>query len=158
MYNSLFSYFFGASSGFSLQLHERIRITENSRFTESNGVVSGNVTKNNPYIISDWETKAITIMHTTAHFIIKNCKIYGERDTSSNEIFLLDTVNGTIEKVAINNSRGIFFSGSDNHIENCDISNCNHDIYLFKGSGNHIVNSGPVTFRLPSDESDNFVY
>ena len=55
-----------------------IYINGNENFTEENGVVGGNGTKENPYIIEGWEinasiTDGIRIENTTAYFVIRNC-------------------------------------------------------------------------------------
>ena len=60
--------------------HDPIRIVGDGDFTPENGVVGGNGTNNDPYIIEGWEIvtfspsgTAITVIQTSAYFIIQNC-------------------------------------------------------------------------------------
>ncbi|MEM3738132.1 MAG: hypothetical protein QW204_00060, partial [Thermoplasmata archaeon] len=56
-----------------------IRINGDNGFTTTNGVVAGNGSETNPYIIEGWEIDGsgygfgIYIGNTTAYFIIRNC-------------------------------------------------------------------------------------
>lgn len=60
--------------------HAPIFVGNNSSFTPANGVTSGSGTKNNPYIIENWEIDAgsgtgIQISSTSVYFILRNCKV-----------------------------------------------------------------------------------
>jgi len=85
-----------ASSSPSLHLpksnHKSIYIVGDSEFTEENGVVSGNGTRENPYVIANWVIEAnmsiqspwnttvnvgIFVANTTKYFIIRNVTVYG---------------------------------------------------------------------------------
>ena len=88
----------------SLIPHEPIFINKNSDFTKANGVVSGNGTELNPYIIENWSidvkgsSHGIHINDTNAFFIIRNCYLYnGTAEPSQyNGIFLSEVSNGKI--------------------------------------------------------------
>ena len=60
--------------------HQPIIITSNSEFTSENGVVQGDGSQNNPYIIANWTIDAggtgssISISGTSVYFIIKNTR------------------------------------------------------------------------------------
>jgi len=86
--------------------HSPIFIGNNTDFVPANGVVSGNGTEENPYIIENWEIDAsgmgycICIENTTAHFVIQNCKLWNATDgTMPGDkfgILLRNVMNGTI--------------------------------------------------------------
>jgi len=70
--------------------HKPIYIVGNANFTEENGVIAGNGTKENPYIIANWVIPAnmsitldglqfntgIYIANTTKYFIIRNVTVF----------------------------------------------------------------------------------
>jgi len=86
--------------------HSPIFIGNNTDFLPANGVVSGNGTEENPYIIENWEIDArgtdycIRIENTTAHFVIRNCKLWNATSAAVTEdkfgILLRNVMNGTI--------------------------------------------------------------
>jgi parallel beta-helix repeat protein len=99
-----------------LQWHSPIIINGNSQFNSTNGVVAGDGTENNPYIIENWSIEAynatgIWIEYNDAYFIIRNCYIYnGNKNIEKlNGIYLRNTENGIIENCRIeNNEIGIY--------------------------------------------------
>lgn len=79
-----------------------IYIASDEDFTSINGVVSGDGTENNPYILSDWIISAtsevgIYIKDTTSYFIILNCDISGG-GANYDGIYLENVENGRIEQ------------------------------------------------------------
>ncbi|MEM3040044.1 MAG: hypothetical protein QXO54_04490, partial [Candidatus Methanomethylicaceae archaeon] len=75
-----------------------ITIVGNDQFTPENGVVSGSGTPSDPYIIENWTIDAqngngISIFHTDAYFIIRNCTIFN----GVYGIYMLNVTNGRIE-------------------------------------------------------------
>ncbi|MEW6070565.1 MAG: right-handed parallel beta-helix repeat-containing protein, partial [Candidatus Thermoplasmatota archaeon] len=111
--------------------HAPIYISGNSGFTAANGVVAGNGTKENPYIIEGWEinassTNGIEIRNTDAHFIIRKCYIYGGKSNYEG-IYFKNVRNGIITNTVLKeNFRGAYFLlCSNNTILNCNMSN-NH--------------------------------
>jgi hypothetical protein len=63
--------------------HSPIKIISNSNFTIANGIVAGNGTVLNPYILENWSidasiTDGISIIGTTSYFIIRNCHIFND--------------------------------------------------------------------------------
>ncbi|MEM3567324.1 MAG: right-handed parallel beta-helix repeat-containing protein [Thermoplasmata archaeon] len=109
-----------------------ISITSNSGFTSGNGVIGGDGTQNNPYIIGGWDINAtgsaygIFIANTDKYFIIQNCTVWGA-SSSLNEpygasIAFKNVVNGGIDNCTMNNSiYGLWIHGSSN----CTIKNSN---------------------------------
>ena len=83
-----------------------IYINRNENFTEENGVVGGNGTKENPYIIEGWEinasiTDGIRIENTTAYFVIRNCYIYKGIENYNYGMVFLNVRNGEVENVIL---------------------------------------------------------
>lgn len=105
-----------------LEVHDPIIINGDEGFTAENGVRSGSGTEEDPYIIEGWEIdgrgqSGIYIERTTAHFIIRDCRIYGARSRPYYAgIRLLIVKNGTIEgcEISSNKGDGIWLSASSN--------------------------------------------
>ena len=108
--------------------HPPIYIDENDDFTLENGVVAGNGTRENPYIIEGWEINAcnvydgIFIRNTDAYFIIRNCYIH---DSKARAITLLNVSNAMLQGIITRRSAvGIDVGYSKNIcIEECDTDN-----------------------------------
>jgi len=121
-----------------------IEITGDNGFTRENGVVSGSGTADDPYIIEGWEIDAtghkygIRIVGTRAHFIIRNCRIYGAEKAG---ISLVNVGNGKITGNTItSNGFGIELERSSNNIiEHNIIENNGHGIYLMSSDDNVIA-------------------
>ncbi len=135
-----------------------ISISSNKDFTPENGVVAGNGSKSNPYIISAKYIRsndtAITIQNTNAYFIIQDTYIEGQSG-----IVLRNVTNGMIQNCIINaKETGILMDevkntdimgnrikegihlrfSTDNKIENNEI---NRGILITKSYNNKIVNN-----------------
>ncbi len=85
--------------------HEAIVIIGDENFTPANGVVGGNGTPGNPYVICNWtfsgDDVSITIMDTNAYFVIKNCTI----TNSTTGIRFQNVRNGSVENVRIEDTQ-----------------------------------------------------
>ncbi len=109
-----------------------ISINGNSEFTEAKGVVNGTGSLEYPFIISGWEISnyawdGISIMHTTAYFVIRDVHINSTSGgTLDHAIYLEDVSNGTIESSLMNSTAaGIYMTGCDNiTISNVEILEC----------------------------------
>lgn len=89
-------------------IREPIIITNDANFTSENGVISGNGTEDDPFVIngfsiSGWEYEwAVKITDTTKHVVIRNMIIEGIR----NGIYLGDAANIRVENCWITNIHG----------------------------------------------------
>ncbi len=99
-----------------IQAYHTIKITSNSDFTASNGVIGGNGTKDNPYIIGWWDidakgsSYAISISNTTAYFVIEKSYIH---NATNGGIILNNVKNGYFLKNKIyDEMNGIVFASS----------------------------------------------
>ena len=142
--------------------HNPIYIMNNSGFTFENGVISGNGTKQNPYIIEGWDillkkgkdqnSYAILIENTDSYFVIRNCYIHHYNSFWSHLSYLFiwsvdwgihfgNVLNGKIDNCYITGTgHTIRLSNSNNNI----ISNCYYDsngcgIGVFEKSCNNSV-------------------
>jgi parallel beta-helix repeat protein len=134
----------------ALSLHSPIHINGDGQFTLANGVVAGDGSIGNPYLIENWTINTtisygIWIENTNAYFIIKNCQIYnGTIGNSTNKgIYLNNVKNGTIINCNIsNNYYGFYLSNSnDNLIYNNTIYNNFCGIYFSNSNNNYIQNN-----------------
>ena len=96
--------------------HDAIVINDDSAFTSANGVVSGNGTKLDPYIIKGWKigpfpnSTAINVWNTNAHFRIRNVYAF----SCSIGVLMNNVSNGWVENSQfISNSLGVGFYKSD---------------------------------------------
>jgi len=132
----------------TLSPHSPIYIEGNDNFILANGVTSGSGTENDPYIIEKWEISAedengIEIRDTTAHFIIRNCRVHDGRTNSNYGIYFDNVTNGRVKNATIeNNRKGIYLIRSENNdVAECDISNqFGEDIRLDLSNNNSITN------------------
>ena len=78
------------TSSVSALPHAPISILDDDDFTTANGVVSGNGTRGNPFLISGWELNltdkhAVRVEGTTKDFVIENLTVTGPR--TGNEVY-----------------------------------------------------------------------
>lgn len=123
--------------------HKPIRIDGNDGFIAENGVVSGDGSKENPYIIEGWDIDAteqhgIQIIYTDAYFVIRNCCVH-------------DGFYGDVDGfVVLNDNFGIcFYNVKNGKIENCKIKNTHGGVYLSRSSNNDITSN-----KIYSNEYD----
>lgn len=116
--------------------HEPITILGDSQFISENGVVAGNGSSSNPFIIENLiiggknTSSCIYIFYTTVYFIIKNCTFYNSTETNSGGGIKLEQVkNGKIYNNTITNNNGngisLIYSTGNSTIYNNTISNNN---------------------------------
>lgn len=140
--------------------HPPIIIEGNDDFTLENGVVAGNGTKENPYIIEGWEINAsgewhgIIIKNTTAYAIIKECYIHN----AGCAILIKNASNIVIQNLITEfNNFGISIIISKNVYvencytesiyldtdENCSIKNCHitHSAKIIESARINIINN-----------------
>jgi hypothetical protein len=89
------------AAGEDREQHQDIRILSDREFTAGNGVVDGSGTAADPYVISGWKIRSITIKDTASHIII--------RDNDITSRLVLDwngpgvtVVNNTIRDLRVN--------------------------------------------------------
>ena len=127
--------------------HAPIYIDGNDDFIPANGVVAGSGTKNDPYIIENWNIDALSahgieIRNTAAYFVVCNCVVENGAD-SYYGIYLDNVVNGRIENnICFKNYRGIWLRHSSNNImdNNTCLNNFN-GILLDSSSSNILSNN-----------------
>jgi parallel beta-helix repeat protein len=133
----------------SYTTHSPIKIYGNSGFNASNGVLSGNGTADNPYIIEGWDINASTdegihIENTNAYFIVRDCFVHDGGPTYRNGIFLAACENGVLTgNNCSNDENGIFLVQSSNNTliaNNCSNSQMN-GIVIFVLGYNTISNN-----------------
>ena len=89
----------------SLQDHEPIKIDGNSQFISSNGVISGDGSSSNPFIIENWsidinEQTGIYIYNTNSYFIIKNCYFFdSNEDSYEQDSIMLSNVENVLAEL-----------------------------------------------------------
>jgi len=112
---------------------EPIYIYGNGDFTVENGVMSGSGTAADPYIIEGWRIDApkadygVTIDHTTAYFVIRDCVIERARIAG---IAFNSVTNGTVEALQISRSDTAmqFLNSDGNTITGSVIAQCRYGI------------------------------
>jgi len=134
-----------ALTGFFKSVHKPISIDGDDDFTADNGVIAGNGTTDNPYIIANWnihisikdifiETDGISIKNTKSYFVIDNCFIHFldgrlayiitkiKKFYGSNGINLHNTSNGQIKNcliIGMDGSINIENNSHNNLVANC---------------------------------------
>lgn len=118
------------------------------------GVIGGAGTKDDPYIIANWFIfprlfpgyhPLIHIENTNAHFIIKDCYLFGLHFGNliwNNGIYLHNVSNGSVINCEIMNCyNGVWIHNSTyNFIEHCYFKNNRGGIYIRRSSFNNVVN------------------
>ncbi len=151
--------------GATAQVHSPIAINGNQDFTLANGVIAGNGSAANPYIIADWNITTtgqnghVALIGTTAHVIIRDVHASG----GGNGFFLWNTANVVIENSsATYGDHGVSVSDSANiTVANCvfDHNSVGIDAEPFQSSvsstnswyiGNTVTNSGNGVYIVTS--------
>ena len=140
-------------------IHVPIRIIGNENFTKYNGVIDGEGTREDPYIIEGWNidahggTYGIWIENTTVYFIIRNCKIWNATHVTccipepfGAGIRLVNVKNGEISNNNIvHNIYGILLvSSPKNIILNNTISDNWYGAIIHKSSSTFLNNNSIV--------------
>ena len=160
---SLQSFSLSSSKVNNYMPHHPIYINGNDDFTPENGVVGGNGTKENPYIIEGWEINAsgewhgITIKNTTAYAVIRKCYIHHAGcailiNNASNIIIqnLITEFNNFGISIII--SKNVYVENCYtesiylNTDENCSIENCHilHSIQIIESVKSNIVKNRAI--------------
>ena len=133
--------------------HEPIYIYGNDAFTLANGVVSGNGSAEDPYVIKGWYIDAsptdygIYIDHTSAHFVIRGCVIEKARDAG---IYLNSVTNGQIAgcQISLGEAGVRLLNSSGNVIDGNAIAKNHYGVVMMVGSnenkayGNSFIDNG----------------
>ena len=126
-----------------------IHIYGNENFTLENGVIGGNGTWDDPFVIAGWEIpvatgRAIYIENTTMHFRIEDVYIHGA--SSGPGIVFLRSSNGTITNSLLeDNSVSVFVWFTSNiTVVNNNITNCRTGIRVANSSS---VRVSHITFE-----------
>ena len=145
---------------YSTSEHQPIYIAGNENFTSENGVVGGNGTAENPYIIENLRINAIscvgiTIMNTRKYFIMRNIEVIGNGSGSfgwfyhATPMLSQNVTNGTFTHITVinpynsTNTTGIFADGSDLLLEYLTI----HEFEIgLECEGNNITVSNSSIF------------
>lgn len=125
-----------------LTSHEPIYIEGNENFSAANGVSGGTGTSQDPYIIQDLEIinakgGCISILNTTANFIVQNLYCDGSQDGLS--VYLRNVTNGTFVNCTVWDGSISLVSVVSNHL-------------LFQS--NRFFNSSGVGMQFWGDSSD----
>ena len=126
--------------------HSPILITGNSEFTSANGVIAGNGSSSNPYIISGWEITAgasdfaaVFIGSTDAFFRLEDCRL---THANGNAIQLDHVWNGFLVNNTCTqsvNGISIAFSESVSIVNNTLSGNQYHGIFMSASERNVIL-------------------
>jgi len=127
---------------FFKSIHKPILIDGDDSFIAKNGVISGNGTIKNPFIIANWkirlslkdifyEIHGISIKNTKSYFIIDNCFIH----------FLDGRIANMISKIKkFNGSNGInLYNVSNGQIKNCFIKGMGGSINIENNSHKNLI-------------------
>ena len=142
----------GVSAG---DAHEPISILGNGDFTAENGVLSGDGTPENPYLIAGWEidvppgtSYGIKVENTTARFTIRGVFLREAGDPKGAAIRLGFVSGATIEDTAIANSiNGIEMSSST------DVTLRRNVLYI-SGRGLRVAGESAEEYRHDIDETN----
>jgi parallel beta-helix repeat protein len=122
--------------------HEPILINGDEGFTYANGVVQGDGTIQNPFVIEGWDIEAdtasgICIVNTDAHFVIRDVEVYDGLDYGSNSgISLVNVANGSVDMCMVTNcvwGIGVFSCSGIDVFDN-DISGCYYGVGVVDSS------------------------
>jgi parallel beta-helix repeat protein len=124
--------------------HQPIYIRSNLEFTTTNGVVLGNGTTNNPYVIAGWDIDSlasdygIRIENADAYFVVRNCSV--RNGSSFYGIYLDHCVNGIVKHNTLRDDySGIALSSSTGIIVTHNTCESNFDDITLISSNNNIV-------------------
>ncbi|MCG2827222.1 MAG: right-handed parallel beta-helix repeat-containing protein [Thermoplasmatales archaeon] len=143
-----------AKNGYKYTSHGPISINGNNDFASQASTEgwAGDGTKNNPYIIENydinaslatgvWPRAGIKIKKTDIYFIIRNCTIHDGKSNYNDNIYFYNVSNGKVENCEIYKGWDgirLVSSSNGNQITNCTFYNNCHAIELV-GSPNNIV-------------------
>jgi parallel beta-helix repeat protein len=129
--------------------HEPIVIAGDAAFTRENGVVRGNGTAADPYVIEGWEidahnsTHGIRIGMTTAYFVVNRVLVYNAGENCGG-VWVYDSRNGLIQNVVAHDCYlGIVVISSESiQVGNClSYSNVYQGVLVADSAYVHLVNN-----------------
>jgi parallel beta-helix repeat protein len=134
--------------------HTAISITGDSQFTSANGVVAGDGSASDPYIIenhsieeSSW-IDGILVQGTTKHFVIRNCYVHGSSTWigSGAGIYIDNANNGTLNNNQVTfRYNGIQITGSTGiEVYDNNITQNTYGISLSGGGSQNWVHDNDV--------------
>ncbi len=145
----------------SYTVHTTISINGDAQFNNtlypSNGVVSGNGTVSNPYVIAGWDINAstafgITIWGTSAYFVIRDCYVHSgwSGGTGNYGIYVANCVNGVVRNnTVVDCNCGISLQSSSD----CTVSDntCNYNenlgLYVMYMSHDNVISNNTCGFN-----------
>jgi PKD repeat protein len=143
--------------------HDAIFVDGNKEFTSEKGVIGGNGTKDDPYIIegleisyNEEETFNIKIANTTDYFVIRNCRLESTSYGTAGQIIFQNVKNGRVERVGLDgtNCSITLTKSSDNIISNCTIQY----LLLDESSGNVITHNKIYTTFFSNSDNNVITY
>lgn len=87
--------------------HNPIVIDGNGEFTPANGVVSGNGTPTDPFILEGWDIAApaagsgVSIVNTTASFTLRDTRVVGSGGVNTADVSLQNVSGGFLENLTL---------------------------------------------------------
>jgi len=124
--------------------HDPILIDGDGGFTNASGVTWGSGTESDPYIIEGWDIdtsaeNGIEIRDTDAHFIVRNCLVYGSMYPYCG-VRLEGCTNGSLDSLELSGNHYAIFLESSNGttISNNNCSNNQYGMFLSHSSDNTI--------------------
>jgi len=135
--------------------HDPITILGNSDFTAENGVVAGNGTAEDPYLIAGWEIDVpadtrygIKVENTTAHFVIRGVILRAAGDPQGAAIRLGFVAAATIEDTTVASS-----------IDGIEIASCTNvtlrgNVLYVTGQGLQVTGESLEEYRHDIDETN----
>lgn len=139
--------------------HDPITILGDSQFTSGNGVVRGNGSSINPYIIENLiidgnnTSSSIYIFYTTVYFRIQNCTLYNSTESGSGGGIKLEQVeNGEIYNNTITENNGygislIYTSSNNTIINNTIAKNKKFGIFNYYNSDDNQILSNKIFYN-----------
>jgi parallel beta-helix repeat protein len=124
-----------------------IYIEGNGNFTAVNGVVGGDGTPSNPFVIEGWKINAssangIEIRNSTAHFIIRDSYVHsGFPDHTG--LYLYNVANGRLENTTVTNNRyGILLDSVANTVLSANAVPSNEELGIGLGYSTNVTIAG----------------
>jgi parallel beta-helix repeat protein len=134
----------------ALVSHAPIRINSNADFDADHGVTGGNGTKDDPYIIENYDIDGsgygycIYIGNTTDYFVVRNCSLHDADGADGTGLTLYNVQNGIVENNTVYNNEwnGISISSSKNNtINSNEVSSSLYGISICCSSNNTLSNN-----------------
>ncbi len=134
--------------------HASIRINSNSDFDWNHGVIGGNGTEANPWIIEGYDINGtgygycIYIGNTTDYFVVRDCYLHDASGNSgtyywNSDLILYNVVHGLVKDCIASSSTGhggiLLKDSNDNIIEHNYATSNLRGLYLYNSDDNTII-------------------